>query len=93
MVQTMYVSLEKVVQTILTKNPSVLFGTQVETSTGIVLTEKYIRLISDTIHSVGGLFVLDMRRPLFCLNIPLLVVSSLPTVLVFLSCSCPSFYQ
>jgi aspartate aminotransferase-like enzyme len=51
--------IKDVVDKIYEERPSVLFAPHVETSTGIILPDDYIRKASDAIHDVGGLFVLD----------------------------------
>ena len=51
--------IEDVVDKLYEERPSVLFAPHVETSTGIILPDDYIRKASDAIHDVGGLFVLD----------------------------------
>ena len=51
--------IEEVVETIKTKKPDVVFAPHVETSSGMILPDDYIRAVSDATHSVGGLFVLD----------------------------------
>jgi aspartate aminotransferase-like enzyme len=48
-----------VVATIKAEKPAVVFAPHVETSAGIILPDDYIRQVSDAVHSVGGLFVLD----------------------------------
>ena len=48
-----------VVRAIYELKPSVVFAPHVETSTGIMLSDDYIRQVSDTVHKVGGLMVLD----------------------------------
>lgn len=52
-------SVSCVVETIVSTQPSVVFAPHVETSTGIMLPDDYIRQVSDAVHSVGGLMVLD----------------------------------
>jgi len=51
--------IEEVVATIKTEKPNVLFAPHVETSSGMILPNDYIRAVADAVHSVGGLFVLD----------------------------------
>lgn len=51
--------IEKVVATIHSERPEVLFAPHVETSAGMILPDDYIRAVADAVHSVGGLFVLD----------------------------------
>jgi aspartate aminotransferase-like enzyme len=52
-------SIEEVVATIEGKNPDVVFAPHVDTSSGIILPDDYIRAVGDAVHSAGGLFVLD----------------------------------
>ena len=51
--------IQEVVATILKEKPAVVFAPHVETSAGMVLPDDYIRQVSDTVHQVGGLMVLD----------------------------------
>ena len=51
--------IEEVVATIKEMKPDVVFAPHVETSSGMILPEDYIRSIAEAIHSIGGLFVLD----------------------------------
>ena len=48
-----------VVATIKAEKPAIVFAPHVETSAGIILPDDYIRQVSDAVHSIGGLFVLD----------------------------------
>lgn len=41
------------------ERPAVVFAPHVETASGMILPDDYIRALSDAVHSVGGLFVLD----------------------------------
>ncbi len=50
---------EEVVQSILNNKPAAVFAPDVETSSGMILPDDYIKAVSDAVHSVGGLFVLD----------------------------------
>ncbi|MGJ8584956.1 MAG: aminotransferase class V-fold PLP-dependent enzyme [Marinosulfonomonas sp.] len=50
---------EDVVARILKEQPDVVFAPHVETSSGIILPDDYIRAVADAVHQVGGLFVLD----------------------------------
>lgn len=36
-----------------------MFAPHVETATGIILPDDYLKGVADAVHSVGGLFVLD----------------------------------
>jgi aspartate aminotransferase-like enzyme len=48
-----------VVSTIREKRPDVVFAPHVETASGIILPDGYLRAMADGTHAVGGLFVLD----------------------------------
>ena len=50
---------EDVVATIAHEKPDVVFAPHVETSSGMLLPDDYIRRVSDAVHAVGGLMVLD----------------------------------
>ncbi|HHI82087.1 MAG TPA: alanine--glyoxylate aminotransferase family protein, partial [Rhizobiales bacterium] len=50
---------EEVVATIRAEKPAVVFAPHVETSSGMMLPDEYMRAVADAVHSVGGLFVLD----------------------------------
>jgi aspartate aminotransferase-like enzyme len=52
-------AIEDVVAAIKAEKPAVVFAPHVETSAGIILPDDYLRQVSDAVHSVGGLFVLD----------------------------------
>jgi len=51
--------INKVVDMIKTKKPNLVFAPHVETASGIILPDDYIRSVADAVHSVGGMFVLD----------------------------------
>ena len=51
--------IEEVVLAIKSEKPDVLFAPHVETASGIMLPDNYIRALADAVHSVGGLFVMD----------------------------------
>jgi len=51
--------IEDVVKKIQEERPAVLFAPHVETSTGMLLPDEYIRQAARAMHDVGGLFVLD----------------------------------
>ncbi len=51
--------IEEVVATILSEKPAVVFAPHVETASGMILPEAYMRAVADAVHSVGGMFVLD----------------------------------
>jgi len=49
----------EVVATIRAEKPAVVFAPHVETAAGMILPDDYLRAVSDAVHEVGGLFVLD----------------------------------
>jgi aspartate aminotransferase-like enzyme len=51
--------IDEVVASISTNKPDLVFAPHVETSSGIILPDAYLRAIGDAVHAVGGLFVLD----------------------------------
>lgn len=51
--------IEEVVATIKAEKPAVVFAPHVETASGMILPDAYLRAVADAVHSVGGLFVLD----------------------------------
>jgi aspartate aminotransferase-like enzyme len=51
--------IEDVVTAIKTQRPAMVFAPHVETSAGLILPDDYIMAISEAVHSVGGLMVLD----------------------------------
>jgi len=51
--------IEEVVATIRDQKPALVFAPHVETSSGILLPDTYVRAVADAVHSVGGMFVLD----------------------------------
>lgn len=50
---------EDVVARIRAEKPDLLFAPHVETASGMILPDDYMRAIADAMHEVGGLFVLD----------------------------------
>ncbi|WP_446663608.1 aminotransferase class V-fold PLP-dependent enzyme [Flexivirga sp. B27] len=52
-------SVDEVVAAIREKRPEVVFAPHVETASGILLPDEYVRAVSAAVHEVGGLFVLD----------------------------------
>ncbi|MFZ9543812.1 MAG: aminotransferase class V-fold PLP-dependent enzyme [Hylemonella sp.] len=50
---------DEVVAAIKAQKPAVVFAPHVETSAGIILPDDYIRKVTEAVHEVGGLFVLD----------------------------------
>jgi len=51
--------LEEVLATIRTERPAVVFAPHVETASGMLLTDDYLRAVGAAVHEAGGLFVLD----------------------------------
>ncbi len=51
--------IDEVVAAIRETRPAVVFAPHVETSSGILLPDAYMRQVADAVHAVGGLFVLD----------------------------------
>jgi len=50
---------EEVVRTIRDQAPALVFAPHVETASGIILPDAYVRAVAEAVHSVGGMFVLD----------------------------------
>ena len=50
---------DEVVSTIAADRPAVAFAPHVETASGMILPDGYIRSVADAVHAVGGMFVLD----------------------------------
>jgi alanine-glyoxylate transaminase / serine-glyoxylate transaminase / serine-pyruvate transaminase len=53
------VPVERVVAKIMEERPAVLFCPHVETSTGMILPDSYLRQVATAVHAVDGLLVLD----------------------------------
>lgn len=51
--------LDEVLATIAAEKPQVVFAPHVETASGMILPDTYLRAVADAVHAVGGLFVLD----------------------------------
>ena len=51
--------IEEVVETIRSERPDMIFAPHVETASGIILPDDYIRAVAAAAHEVGALFVLD----------------------------------
>jgi aspartate aminotransferase-like enzyme len=51
--------IEEVAGRIRDLQPDIVFAPHVETSSGMLLPEDYLRAVSDATHAAGGLFVLD----------------------------------
>jgi len=50
---------DEVVATIKAEHPDVVFAPHVETSSGMLLPDDYLRAVAEAVHAEGGLFVLD----------------------------------
>ena len=50
---------EEVVAAILEQRPAVVFAPHVETASGIILPDTYLKAVGDAVRAVDGLFVLD----------------------------------
>ena len=51
--------IDEVVSKIKSEKCDIVFAPHVETSSGIILPDDYMKKIAEAVHSVGGLFVLD----------------------------------
>jgi aspartate aminotransferase-like enzyme len=51
--------IEEVVAAIRENKPDLVFAPHVETASGIMLPDAYLRAVADAVHAVGGMFVLD----------------------------------
>jgi len=51
--------IEEVIRTIAAEKPDMVFAPHVETASGMILPNDYLRAVADAVHAVGGLFVLD----------------------------------
>jgi len=51
--------IEEVVESIRSQRPDMVFAPHVETASGIILPDSYVRAVADAAHEVGALFVLD----------------------------------
>ena len=51
--------LDEVVATIRARQPDLVFAPHVETASGMMLPDPYLRAVADAVHAGGGLFVLD----------------------------------
>jgi aspartate aminotransferase-like enzyme len=52
-------AIDEVVATIRAERPGVVFAPHVETASGMLLSDDYLRAVGAAVHEVGGLFVLD----------------------------------
>ena len=53
------VAIDEAVAKIKAEKPAIVFAPHVETSSGIILSEDYIKALAEAVHSVGGLLVID----------------------------------
>lgn len=53
------VPIEEAVAKIKDERPALVFAPHVETSSGMILPDGYIKALADAVHAVGGLMVLD----------------------------------
>nr|WP_269156105.1 aminotransferase class V-fold PLP-dependent enzyme [Pandoraea apista] len=51
--------IEEVVAAIREHKPDLVFAPHVETASGMMLPDTYLRAVADAVHAVGGMFVLD----------------------------------
>lgn len=51
--------IDEVVAAIKAEKPDLVFAPHVETASGIILPDQYVRAVADAVHAHGGLFVLD----------------------------------
>lgn len=51
--------IDEVIATIAAQKPDFVFAPHVETSSGMILPDDYLRAVGDAVHAIGGLFVLD----------------------------------
>ncbi|WP_353192339.1 aminotransferase class V-fold PLP-dependent enzyme [Pandoraea pnomenusa] len=51
--------IDEVVAAIKEHKPDLVFAPHVETASGMMLPDSYLRAVADAVHSVGGMFVLD----------------------------------
>ena len=51
--------IDEVVAAIREKKPDMVFAPHVETASGMMLPDDYLRAVAEAVHAVGGLFVLD----------------------------------
>jgi aspartate aminotransferase-like enzyme len=50
---------DEVMATIRAEKPALVFAPHVETSSGMMLPDDYLRAVADAVHEVGGMLVLD----------------------------------
>lgn len=51
--------IDEVVAAIRANKPDLVFAPHVETASGMMLPDDYLRAVADAVHGVGGMFVLD----------------------------------
>ena len=51
--------IDEVVSTIARERPAVVFAPHVETASGMILPDPYLKQVAEATHAAGGLFVLD----------------------------------
>lgn len=51
--------IEEVIATIQAQKPELVFAPHVETASGMILPNDYLKQVADAVHAVGGMFVLD----------------------------------
>jgi len=51
--------IDEITRTIAEEKPDVVFAAHVETSSGMLLPEDYLRQVAEAVHAHGGMFVLD----------------------------------
>src|SRR5690606_15233604 len=51
--------IDEVTAAIAREKPALVFAPHVETASGMMLPDDYLRAVADAVHAVGGLFVLD----------------------------------
>ncbi|HET7793398.1 MAG TPA: aminotransferase class V-fold PLP-dependent enzyme [Rhizobacter sp.] len=51
--------IDEVVATIQREKPALVFAAHVETASGMILPDAYLRAVGEAVHAVGGMFVLD----------------------------------
>lgn len=52
-------AIDEVTEAIRAEKPDVVFAPHVDTSSGMILPDDYIRTVAESVHEHGGLFVLD----------------------------------
>ncbi len=52
-------AIDDVIATIAEEKPAMVFAPHVETASGMLLPDDYIKAVADAVHAVGGMFVLD----------------------------------